>query len=92
MPRHPEQDIKRGDKRPFRFYIASLGCPKNTVDSSNMAVLLQRAGYAPTLDAEQADILIVNTCGFIEAARQESLETMRDLAAGLTAQMTFSVE
>ncbi len=83
MPRHPEQDTKRGDKRPFRFYIASLGCPKNTVDSSNMAVLLQRAGYAPTLDAEQADILIVNTCGFIEAARQESLETMRDLAAGL---------
>lgn len=83
MPRHPEQDIKRGDERPFRFYIASLGCPKNTVDSSNMAVLLQRAGYAPTLDAEQADILIVNTCGFIEAARQESLETMQDLAAGL---------
>jgi ribosomal protein S12 methylthiotransferase len=83
MPRHSRGDTKRGDKRPFRFYIASLGCPKNTVDSSNMAVLLQRAGYAPTLDAEQADVLIVNTCGFIEAARQESLETMRDLAAGL---------
>ncbi len=83
MPHHPAQDIKRGDQRPFRFYIASLGCPKNTVDSSNMAVLLQRAGYAPTLDAEQADVLIVNTCGFIEAARQESLETLRDLAAGL---------
>jgi ribosomal protein S12 methylthiotransferase len=83
MPRHPTVDIKRGDKRPFRFYIASLGCPKNTVDSSNMAVLLQRAGYASTLDAEQADVLIVNTCGFIEAARQESLETMQDLAAEL---------
>jgi ribosomal protein S12 methylthiotransferase len=83
MPQHLAGDTKRGDKRPFRFYIASLGCPKNTVDSSNMAVLLQRAGYAPTLDAEQADVLIVNTCGFIEAARQESLETMRDLAAGL---------
>ncbi len=83
MVRHTTGDIQRGDARPFRFYIASLGCPKNTVDSSNMAVLLQRAGYTPTLDAEQADILIVNTCGFIEAARQESLQTMRDLAARL---------
>jgi ribosomal protein S12 methylthiotransferase len=83
MPPQPEQDTKRGDERPFRFYIASLGCPKNTVDSSNMAVLLQRAGYTSTLDAEQANILIVNTCGFIEAARQESLETMQALAAGL---------
>ena len=83
MPSHSRKDTKRGDERPFRFYIASLGCPKNTVDSSNMAVLLQRAGYAPTLDAEQADILIVNTCGFIEAARQESLETMQALAADL---------
>lgn len=83
MPRRPERDNKRGDERPFRFYIASLGCPKNTVDSSNMAVLLQRAGYVPTLDAAQADILIVNTCGFIEAARQESLETMQALAVEL---------
>ncbi len=83
MPLHPEQDTKRGAHRPFRFYIASLGCPKNTVDSRNMAVLLQRAGYAPTLDAEQADILIVNTCGFIDAARRESLGTMQALAAGL---------
>ncbi|HOU15921.1 MAG TPA: 30S ribosomal protein S12 methylthiotransferase RimO [Anaerolineae bacterium] len=73
----------RGEQRPFRFYIASLGCPKNTVDSSNMAVLLQRAGYAPTLDPDLADIIIVNTCGFIDPARQESLETLQDLAAGL---------
>ena len=58
MPQHPAQGIKEGDKRPFRFYIASLGCPKNTVDSSNMAVLLQRAGYAPTLEPELADILM----------------------------------
>ncbi len=80
-PRHALQ--RRGEQRPFRFYIASLGCPKNTVDSSNMAVLLQRAGYAPTLDPDLADIIIVNTCGFIDPARQESLETLQDLAAGL---------
>lgn len=83
MPSQPAQNTRRGAERPFRFYIASLGCPKNTVDSSNMAVLLQRAGYDPTLEPEQADILIVNTCGFIGAARQESLDTMQDLAATL---------
>ena len=72
-----------GAKRPFRFYIASLGCPKNTVDSNAMAVLLDRAGYEPTLDPERADVLIVNTCGFIEPARHESLQTMAQLADSL---------
>ena len=71
---------QRGASRPFRFYIASLGCPKNTVDSNDMALLLQRAGYQPSLDPQRADVLIVNTCGFIAAARQESLDTLRDLA------------
>jgi ribosomal protein S12 methylthiotransferase len=73
----------RGARRPFRFYIASLGCPKNTVDSNAMAVLLQRAGYEPTLSSADADIVIVTTCGFIEPARDESLETLEDLAASL---------
>jgi ribosomal protein S12 methylthiotransferase len=77
--RHPT----RGASRPFRFYIASLGCPKNTVDSNAMAVLLQRAGYEPTLDSAEADLVIVTTCGFIEPARDESLETLEDLAATL---------
>jgi ribosomal protein S12 methylthiotransferase len=48
-----------------------------------MAVLLDRAGYEPTLDPEQADVLIVNTCGFIEPARHESLQTMTQLADAL---------
>lgn len=72
-----------GALRPFRFYIASLGCPKNTVDSNAMAVLLNRAGYEPTLDPEQADVVIVNTCGFIEPARAESLQTLQQLAGSL---------
>ncbi len=76
--------VVRGARRPSRFYIASLGCPKNTVDSNAMGVLLQRSGYQPTLDLAQADIVIVNTCGFIEQARAESLETLEDLAASLT--------
>jgi ribosomal protein S12 methylthiotransferase len=73
----------RGARRPFRFYIASLGCPKNTVDSNAMAVLLQRAGYEPTLNSHDADVVIVTTCGFIEPAREESLETLETLAASL---------
>ncbi len=76
--------VVRGARRPSRFYIASLGCPKNTVDSNAMGVLLQRSGYQPTLDSSQADIVIVNTCGFIEQARAESLETLEGLAASLT--------
>lgn len=78
-----QSDRKRGARRPFRFYIASLGCPKNTVDSNAMGVLLQRAGCRATLEVGEADLVIVNTCGFIEAARAESLETLEDLADSL---------
>ena len=73
----------RGAQRPSRFFITSLGCPKNSVDSQAMAVLLQRAGYRSTDDVTRADLVVVNTCGFIGAARAESLETLRELAAGL---------
>lgn len=62
------------------FYLVSLGCAKNTVDSESMAGLLQRAGYRPVERAERADVLIVNTCGFIGPARQESLSVLADLA------------
>jgi len=66
-----------------RFYLTSLGCPKNTVDANGIAFLLQRAGYRPVAYAEQADVIIVNTCGFIADARRESLETLQSLAAEL---------
>ncbi len=68
---------------PRRFYILSLGCPKNTVDAQGIATLLQREGYRPTEEASRADIVIVNTCGFIAAARDESLKALRDLAEEL---------
>ncbi len=61
------------------FYLISLGCPKNLVDSEGMATLLQRAGYAPADDPEVADLLIVNTCGFIESARAESRAVLGEL-------------
>ncbi len=62
------------------FYILSLGCAKNTVDSESMAQLLHEAGYIRTENPEQAEALIVNTCGFIGPARDESLQALRELA------------
>lgn len=63
-----------------KFYLVSLGCAKNTVDSESMGTLLQEAGFIPTERASDAGILIVNTCGFISPARQESFEVLNDLA------------
>ncbi|MBN1147737.1 MAG: 30S ribosomal protein S12 methylthiotransferase RimO [Anaerolineales bacterium] len=64
------------------FHLVSLGCAKNTVDSESMADLLLKSGYRVTESPRRADILIVNTCGFIEPAREESLRVLKDLAAG----------
>jgi ribosomal protein S12 methylthiotransferase len=63
-----------------KFFLISLGCAKNTVDSESMASLLQGAGYHATERAADAGLLIVNTCGFIHPARQESLQVLNDLA------------
>ncbi len=62
------------------FYLLSLGCPKNLVDSVGLATLLERAGYTATDAPEEADLLIVNTCGFIGPAREESRTVLRELA------------
>ena len=62
------------------FYLESLGCAKNTVDSQSMASLLMEAGYSPVTQPRDAGYLIVNTCGFIKPARDESLEALRKLA------------
>ena len=58
-----------------------MGCPKNEVDSDGMEMLLRDAAYAPTSAPDDADVLIVNTCGFLEAAKEESIGVLRDLAA-----------
>jgi ribosomal protein S12 methylthiotransferase len=62
------------------FHLVSLGCAKNTVDSDSMAQLLMRDGYRGTEDPEKADVLIVNTCGFIGPAKDESFDVLRELA------------
>src|SRR5437588_8965765 len=58
----------------------SLGCPKNLVDSEVMMGILTRSGYELTAQASDADVLVVNTCSFIEAAQQESVETILEMA------------
>jgi ribosomal protein S12 methylthiotransferase len=69
----------------MRFYILTLGCPKNTVDSEGMTELLRAAGHEPTESPDEADILIVNTCAFIEPAKEESLASLTELARSKTA-------
>jgi ribosomal protein S12 methylthiotransferase len=61
------------------FAFVSLGCPKNLVDSERMLGKLAQAGYALTADADGADVVVVNTCGFIEPARQESLGVINEM-------------
>ncbi len=62
------------------FHLVSLGCAKNTVDSDSMAQLLIRDGYRAVDDPDQANVLIVNTCGFIGPAKKESISVLRELA------------
>jgi ribosomal protein S12 methylthiotransferase len=59
--------------------FVSLGCAKNLVDSERMLGLLAQDGYAPVPEADGADVVIVNTCGFIESSRQESLGVIREM-------------
>jgi len=65
---------------PKTFHMISLGCAKNTVDSDSMAQLLVRDGYQPVRNPQRASILVVNTCGFIRSAREESYSELRTLA------------
>ena len=62
------------------FHIISLGCAKNTVDSDSMTQLLIQAGYQSVSEPKQAGILIVNTCGFIATAKEESRSVLAELA------------
>src|SRR5436190_1054306 len=61
-------------------HFVSLGCPKNLVDSEIMLGHLNRADYKITQKPEEADAIIVNTCGFIESAKQESISTILEMA------------
>ncbi|MEW6750964.1 MAG: 30S ribosomal protein S12 methylthiotransferase RimO [Candidatus Latescibacterota bacterium] len=69
MPNSPDSPV-------HKVHLVSLGCPKNTVDSERMLGLLQGNAYVITADPHQADVVVVNTCGFIETAKEESIEAV----------------
>src|SRR5437773_8925883 len=72
-------------ERPQKVGFVSLGCPKNLVDSEVMMGLLSRAGAELTRRAEDADVIVVNTCSFIDSAQQESVNTILEMAGHKTA-------
>jgi ribosomal protein S12 methylthiotransferase len=64
----------------MRYWLETLGCPKNQVDSDKLAGRLESEGYEVAAEPESADLVVVNTCAFIEAARQESIDTVLTLS------------
>ena len=79
------QAIPSSDSRPLKIGFVSLGCPKNLVDSEVMMGMLQSGGAQITSRAEDADVIVVNTCSFIDTAKQESVDTILEMAAHKTA-------
>jgi ribosomal protein S12 methylthiotransferase len=73
-----------GETQRPRVGFVSLGCPKNLVDSEVMMGLLARGGAELSTRAEDADVIVVNTCSFIESAQQESVDTILEMAAHKT--------
>src|SRR5438552_9898828 len=64
----------------MKIGLVSLGCPKNLVDSEVMLGLAQQAGHELIQDASRAEVLVVNTCAFIDSAKQESINTILEMA------------
>ncbi len=80
--RPPELTSSRAEVEPIRtkLGIVSLGCDKNTVDSERIVAALAGHGAEPVSDLGQADVIIVNTCGFIDAAKQESVDALLEVS------------
>jgi ribosomal protein S12 methylthiotransferase len=76
----PPQQKSASEKAPLKVGFVSLGCPKNLVDSEVMMGMLQTGGAQITSRAEDADVIVVNTCSFIDSAKQESVNTILEMA------------
>jgi ribosomal protein S12 methylthiotransferase len=63
-----------------RIHFVSLGCPKNRVDTEVMLGIAEKAGYRQVADPAEASVIVVNTCGFIDAAKEESIQTILELS------------
>ena len=75
----PRRSISSSSQCKGTYAFVSLGCPKNLVDSERMLGLLQLDGYRLVPEPQGADFVVVNTCGFIERARQESFATIEEM-------------
>ncbi len=75
-----QQDVAIVEAPSRRIHFVSLGCPKNRVDSEVMLGIAKRAGYDHVPDADEADVIVVNTCGFIGEAKKESIDTIFEMA------------
>jgi len=73
--------LMSADKNIKSFYIESLGCAKNTVDSHSMERILESSGFQLSMSPEDSDVIIVNTCGFIQPARAESIQVLQEFSA-----------
>jgi len=84
---HPSVELTESEdtsaaspSQPKKVGFVSLGCPKNLVDSEVMMGMLTQAGAHLTQRAEDADVIVVNTCSFIDSAQQESVNTILEMA------------
>ena len=77
----PVRDRGRATGRWAPHRVVTLGCDKNTVDSERMMAALVGHGASVSSDVDGADVVIVNTCGFIQAAKEQSIETILDACA-----------
>src|SRR6476619_6304180 len=78
MGRKARSKKAKGERPIERIAFVSLGCPKNLVDSERMLGLLAEDGLVLTPDAGDADAIVINTCGFLEASKTESMQEIRD--------------
>src|SRR5690348_16940431 len=85
VPTLEKPELARDSKTPRKVGFVSLGCPKNLVDSEVMMGMLAQAGAELTPKAEDADVIVVNTCSFIGTAQQESVNTILEMAKHKTA-------
>ena len=79
-PRDPQGAAAAAGPRPKTIHFVSLGCPKNRVDSEVMLGVARDAGYAHVDDAAEAEVIVVNTCGFIGEAKKESIDAILEMA------------
>jgi ribosomal protein S12 methylthiotransferase len=81
LPQSFPPDLQPAPAGGAAYHLVTLGCPKNVVDSETFESIMRRAGHVPVDRPSAADLLVVNTCGFIDASKEESINAVLELAA-----------